>query len=127
MTDALNDVAEVGSSTGIDSITVEADNTVKIVIDDAVTDISDPDQIGGTGLMTAAGDLITKGNTISVSIGGVSVEITATNGASVKGILLNALADALESADSATINVTVKNTASGAVVTGTVLVSQADA
>ena len=127
VTDALNDVAEVGSSTGIDSITVEADNTVKIVIDDAVTDISDPDQIGGTGLMTAAGDLITKGNTISVSIGGVSVEITATNGASVKGILLNALADALESADSATINVTVKNTASGAVVTGTVLVSQADA
>ena len=114
-----------GTATGIDSITVDG-NEISIVLDHGI-DLTNSESVKDTGLIDAAGDLIAKGNTISVSIGGVSVEITATNGASVKGILLNALADALESADSATINVTVKNTASGAVVTGTVLVSQADA
>ena len=114
-----------GTATGIDSITVDG-NEISIVLDHGI-DLTNSESVKDTGLIDAAGDLIAKGNTISVSIGGVSVEITATNGASVKGILLNALADALSSADSATINVTVKNTASGDVVTGTVVVTEADA
>lgn len=114
-----------GTATGIDSITVDG-NEISIVLDHGI-DLTNSESVKDTGLIDAAGDLIAKGNTINVSIGGVSVEITASNGASVKGILLNALADALSSADSATINVTVKNTASGDVVTGTVVVTEADA
>ena len=116
-----------GSATGIDSITVNG-NAVSVVIENTVTDISDSSQISGTGLMTAAAGLITQGNTISVQVGDSSpVEIDPANGGAVKDFLLSLLANDMSGDNAATITVTVTNTLSGAVVKGTVEVTQAGA
>lgn len=119
--------ANAGSATGIDSIAVVG-NKITVVISNSVTDISDSTQIAGTGLMTAAADLIAQGNTISVQVGSSSpVEIDPNNGSAVKDFLLSLLASDMSGDDAATITVTVTNTLSGAVVTGTVEVTQAGA
>ena len=127
--DAVDTVLESVSTsgTGIDSITVSG-NEIAVVISNSVTDISDSTQIAGTGLMTAAADLIAQGNTISVQVGSSSpVEIDPNNGSAVKDFLLSLLASDMSGDDAATITVTVTNTLSGAVVTGTVEVTQAGA
>ncbi len=107
------------------TITVDG-TTLKIVLANTVTDISDRSQVKDTGLVDLATALIAKGNTVQMTFAdGQGLKLTASNVATMAQMLKDNLGTLPMGDKTSTVTVTVTNTASGESMNYSVVISQA--
>ena len=100
--------------------------TLKIVLANTVTDISDSSQVKDTGLVDLATALIAKGNTVQMTFAdGQGLKLTASNVATMAQMLKDNLGTLPMGDKTSTVTVTVTNTASGESMNYSVVISQA--